>query len=126
MKRIVKSAAIIVVVLSLLLVSTIAVAAASFPYNSLRRLNTTTSYQTICSESTSSRTGINRNVFIQNNNTSVARSDVRMLGKNGNVVWEGRGALAIAEGRVFWCGSGVYTVQIRTQSGRGTAYAQPR
>ena len=123
MKRTFKSIAILAIVLTMLLISTISAVAASFPYNELKRLNTTTSYQTIASESTTSKTGLNRNIRIQNNNTSVARSDVRMLDKNGKVVWEGIGWLAVAENRVFWCGDNVYTVQIRTQSGKGTAYA---
>lgn len=131
MKKVLRLAVAIVVLLSLLLGNAITVTASPFPYNSSRRLNTITSWRTIASVSTRNNTGINRNVLIQNNNVGtvglgIARSDVRMLDRNGRVVWEGRGALAGADNRVFWCGPNVYTVQIRTQSGRGTAFAQPR
>lgn len=97
----------------------------SFPYSSVAKaLVTTTSWKTIAS----STTGFNCNVYIKCSNTAlsgwtVVPSDIRMLGKNGNVVWEEKGAIAGLGDRVFYCGSDVYTIQIRTQSGSGTAYA---
>lgn len=127
MNRILKSTVVIAALLVALLVTTISVSAAtSYPYNESRRLTTTTSWQTIAS----STTGFNCNVYIYNLNTGtsglgIARSDVRMLGSNGTVVWEESGALPGAGDRTFWCGGDVYTIQIRTQTGKGTAYARP-
>ena len=53
----------------------------------------------------------------------VVPSNIRMLGKNGNVLWEESGAIAGQGSRIFICGSDVYTIQIKPQSGTGAAYA---
>ena len=87
-------------------------------------LVTNTSWQTIAT----STTGFNCNVYIRCYNTAIvglraARSSIRMLGKSGNVVWEEAGAIAGEGYRIFACGSDVYTIQIKTEAGKGTAYA---
>ena len=105
--------------------SSISTQSNSFPYSSLANsLNTTTSWKTIAT----SNTGFSCNVFIKCMNTTtsgwgVVPSDVRMLGKNGNVVWTENGAVPCQGDRTFWCGYDVYTIQIRTQAGYGVAIA---
>jgi|GEM_PF-1432062 len=51
------------------------------------------------------------------------RNDVRMIDKNGKVVWEEYGAIAWNGSRNFWCGSNVAKVQVRTQYGIAAVYA---
>ena len=103
--------------------STASAYSASYPYPSVgQALITNTSWQTIAS----STTGFNCNVYIKCNNTAtsglgVVPSDVRMLGKSGNVVWSENGAVPGLGSRVLWCGSDVYKIQIKTQAGLGTA-----
>ena len=87
-------------------------------------LSTDTSWKTIAY----SNTGFSCNVYVACYNTatvgiSVVPSDVRMLGKNGQVVWSASGYIPGLGHRILWCGSDVYTLQIRTQAGKGTAYA---
>lgn len=98
----------------------------NYPYPSAgNALSITTSWKTIAS----STTGFNCNVWIASYNTGtigliVAPSDIRMLGRSGNVVWQESGAVAgNGAQRQFWCGSDVYTIQIKTQTGTGMAYA---
>lgn len=72
-----------------------------------------------------STTGFNCNVKISSLGTSLTTVDVRMLGKNGNVVWceyESFGSLA---SRVYWCGSDVYKIQVSYHSGNGTISCYP-
>jgi hypothetical protein len=58
--------------------------------------------------------GINRNVTLSFNNSHFAHhNDVRMLGQNGNVIWEEYGAVGYNGTREFWCGSDVYAIQTR-------------
>lgn len=87
-------------------------------------LTTNTSWQTIAY----STKGFNCNVYVKCNNTAtvglkVVPCDVQMLDKNGNVLWSENGAIAGLGSRTFWCGSDVYKIQIRTQAGKGTAFA---
>ena len=51
-------------------------------------------------------------VYCINNNT-LQHNDVRMLDSLGNVVWEEYGAIDYSGSRSFWCGSNVYSIQIR-------------
>lgn len=68
------------------------------------------SYTTVAT----STTGFNRNIRISCNNINVFHhNDVRMLDRNGNVIWEEYGAVAYNGSRRFWCGSNVYQVQVR-------------
>ena len=98
----------------------------NYPYPSAgRTLSINTSWKTIAS----STTGFNCDVWIASYNLGtiglvVSPSDIRMLGKSGNVVWQESGAVAgNGAQRQFWCGSDVYTIQIKTQTGTGSAYA---
>lgn len=95
----------------------------SYPYIG-RGLYTTTSWQTVAS----STTGFGCNVFIKCSNTAmsgwtVVPCNIRMLGKNGNVIWEEDGAIPGLGSRIFICGKDVYTIQICTQKGNGSAWA---
>ena len=97
----------------------------SYPYPAPgSTLSTSTSWKKIAS----STTGFNCNVYIKCMNTvindwGVIPCDIRMLGKNGNVLWSESGAIHGFGDRIFVCGSDVYEIQIRTQAGVGTAYA---
>ena len=83
----------------------------------------TTSWKTVAT----STTGFDCNVYIKCMNTGmigwqVSPTDIRMLDRNGNVVWSENGAVAGQGNRTFWCGSNVYKIQARTQTGSGTIY----
>lgn len=98
----------------------------SFPYPSISHMmDIDTSWQTIASSST----GFGCNVEIASYNSSivgfgVAKTDIRMLGKDEQVLWEGDGEiLGDGERRIFICGNDVYYIQLRTQRGKGAAYA---
>lgn len=87
-------------------------------------INISTSWKTIAT----STTGFGCNVYIKCMNTTldgltVVPSDIRMLGKNGNVLWSENGAIPGQGSRIFVCGKDVYTIQIRTQAGVGVAYS---
>lgn len=64
-----------------------------------------------------STTGFNCNVYIFATNTAVSGTDIRMLGKNGNVLWSENNAISFNSNRIFRCGSDVYTIQARARSG---------
>lgn len=83
--------------------------------------NVSTSWKTIAT----STTGFNCDVFIECRNLDLAALDIRMLGKNGNVVWSESGAVGGQGNRIFWCGSDVYTIQVKYQSSSGSVYIQP-
>ena len=84
-----------------------------------------TSWKTVAT----STSGFNCNVYIKCMNTAflpnswtVSPTDIRMLNKSGNVIWQESGAVAGLGERVFWCGSNVYTIQARCQVGSGSSY----
>ena len=87
-------------------------------------MSVSTSWKTVATATT----GFNCYVYIKcmntliNDNFEVVPCDVRMLDKSGNVVWYESGAVPGQGSRIFWCGSDVYTIQIRTQGGLGTVY----
>lgn len=87
-------------------------------------ITTSSSWKTIVA----AKYGLDRNVGIYNYSATLdgwglSRADIRMLGKDGNVVWEEAKACPGKGSRVFWCGSDVYTIQIRVRNGYGTAHA---
>lgn len=90
-----------------------------------RALNIDTTWKTIAY----STTGFGCNVAIASHNTafvglSVAKTDIRMLAKDGRVIWQESGAIrGDGVNRIFVCGTDVYTIQVRTQAGTGTAVA---
>ena len=84
-----------------------------------------TSWRTIAT----SNSGFNCNIYIEClNNTflpnswTVSPTDIRMLGKRGNVIWSESGAVAGLGNRTFWCGKDIYKIQARCQVGDGTIY----
>ena len=99
----------------------------SYPYPSISKaLSINTSWK----ELASSTDGFNCYVYIVSYNTSassltqVVASDIQMLDANGNVIWYESGAVSgSGSSRIFFCGSDVYSIQIRTQIGKGTAFA---
>lgn len=106
------------------LVPCISVKAAGIHYYSI---NTSTSWKTIATASS----GFDCKVDISCTNFNNVPCDIRMLNSKGTVLWEESGAIRITSivgsggygSRIFECGSDVYTIQIRTQSGTGTAIA---
>ena len=112
------------VMLVTFLVPSINVHAAGIRYNSI---NTSTSWKTIATASS----GFDCNVDIGCTNFSNVPCYIRMLNSKGSVILEESGAIKITSmlgsggygSRTFWCGSDVYTIQIRIQSGTGTAIA---
>ena len=83
-----------------------------------------TGWKTVASDTN----GINNNIRITSSvYTGVSRIDVRMLGKNGNVIWEEQNSCPALSARVYSCGADVYTVQVKasSSSARGTVYALP-
>lgn len=81
-----------------------------------------------------STTGFNCNVIISCSNLSflsngkLAKGLVRMIGRNGNVLWTSPAEEGVpGQGsRVYWCGSDVYRIEIKTQTGGGCAWANPQ
>lgn len=60
---------------------------------------------------------INANVWVEPFNiNSHHQIDVRMVDKNGDVIWEEIGAMKAGSPRKFWCGPDVYLIQGRTSS----------
>ena len=101
----------------------------SFPYTSYANaLPINTSWKTIAT----STTGFNGHVRIYCRNISilsdgsVAKGIVRLLDKNGNVLWTSSDASSVpGQGSYsYWCGSDVYKIQIKTQAGGGSAWTQ--
>lgn len=85
-----------------------------------------TSWKTIAT----STSGFNRNVTISclvtgTDGLGAIRADVRMLSKNGSVVWSESKSCPGLGSRRYWCGSNVYKIQVRVATGGGTAYAYP-
>ncbi len=73
-----------------------------------------------------STSGFNCNVQVNTLNATLPPTNhIRMLGKDGNVVWQENSAISYSNSRVFWCGSDVYEIQIRCSSGVGTASCWP-
>lgn len=77
----------------------------------------------------SSSTGLGCNVYISCKNTiisggKVVPTDIQMLGKSGNVIWEESGAIPGQGSRIFICGNDVYKIRLKTQAGLGTAYVR--
>lgn len=96
-----------------------------FDYTSMGHARAyTTSWKTLAT----STKGFNCNVYIQCmnyglNGQGFAPSNIRMLDKNGKVLWSETGAVQGQGYRVFACGSDVYTIQICTSLGGGSAWA---
>ena len=88
-------------------------------------LNLTTSWKTIAK----STSGFGCNVEIVCNTTGTdgfhpLYADIRMLDKNGKVVWsESKSCPGDGTGRIYRCGSDVYTIQVKVQHSGGTAWA---
>lgn len=81
-----------------------------------------TSWTTIAT----STTGFNCNIEILSRNAAISTTHIRMLDKNGNVLWSENDAIACNDSRIFWCGSDVYTIQARTATGLTSIYCYPK
>lgn len=103
-------------------VSTASVYANSYPYpsNTQSLSVSSTTWKTIAS----STTGFNCDVVINGLVIGNYCLDVRMLDKNGNVVWSEENSVNTLNGaRTFWCGKNVYTIQVKGHNGNGIAWA---
>ena len=70
--------------------------------------------------------GINANVKISVITSSLISrgADVRMLGRNGEVVWIERQAIGVNGERTFWCGSDVVHLQAKAAVSDSSLYPQ--
>ena len=70
--------------------------------------------------------GINANVKISVITSSLISrgADVRMLGRNGEVVWIERRAIGVNGERTFWCGSDVVHLQAKAAVSDSSLYPQ--
>ena len=100
------------------LVGTLTVAFAGEEFN---MVTVSSSWTTIATDSE----GFGCNVKITGRLTSAGkRIDVRMLGKNNNVLWSENDSCPGLSSRVYICGTDVYKIQVRVDSGvSGTAIA---
>lgn len=75
----------------------------------------------------SSTTGFNCNVKISSLGTTLGTVDVRLLGKNGNVLWSQYESFGTLGYGIYWCGADVYQIQVKYHSsnGRGTISTFP-
>ncbi len=113
MKRSLKS--VLALICVLLLAASIPLAAFAQSY----RINIGTSYSSLKVAASSS----GHSFYIKVYNTGYGRNDIRMLDKNGRVIWQESGAIAFNGNRTFWCGSNVATIQIKTQTSSAAVYA---
>lgn len=96
-----------------------------YPYRNNGLVTNATEWRTVAY----STNGFDCTVYVEIHNTlvingfQVAPAGVRLLGKNGNVVWEESSAIAGQGHRNLWCGSDVYKIQIKNVAGSGSAYA---
>lgn len=92
-----------------------------FAARSFKQVLVSTSWTTIAYDTD----GFDCNVKITGMLTSVGqRIDVRMLGKNNNVVWSEDNSCPGLASRVYRCGPDVYKIEVRVSPGiQGTAIA---
>ena len=82
--------------------------------------NINTSWKTVIS----APNGFNHNIYVKCNNTgligwTVSPTDIRMLDKNGNILWQESGAIPGQGSRIFLCWNDCYSIQLKTQKGVG-------
>lgn len=108
-----------VVIFSIMAASTVAFAAERGEH--FGRIEISSSWQEIAYDTQ----GFNCNVEITGYLTSLGtRIDVRMLGKNGNVLWSENDSCPGLSSRVYHCGADVYSIEVRADSGvTGTVLA---
>lgn len=92
-------------------------------------LDVTTSWKVLAT----STTGFDCYVTICTRNTAIlssggiAKTVVRMLGKNGNVLWTSTDEYSVpGQGSYeYHCGSDVYKIEVKTQAGGGSCWIDP-
>lgn len=106
-----------------------AFAATHYPYNSGNMCDiSSSSWYNIATADTSGN-GIDHWVRIFNETRTVASLNreancyVRFLGKNGDVLYNT--TMPGNSSDLFWCGSDVYKIQVKTEAGKGNAYVIP-
>lgn len=95
----------------------------SFPYtSSAKALQLSTSWKTIAT----STTGFGGHVRIhcQNSGFPPSKGYVRLLDKNGNVLWTSSEEKAVPsqDSYSYWCGNDVYEIQVRVKQFVGIAW----
>ena len=71
-----------------------------------------------------STTGFNCYMYVYSLNAYPgATTHIRMLGKNGNVLWTAYDAMPFRSENNFWCGPDVYTIQAMTSAGGSSIYS---
>lgn len=81
---------------------------------------TSTAWKTIAT----STSGFNCNVHVYAM-TNAAYVSIRMLDRNGNVVWSETNSVPGNQSRNFWCGSNVYKIQAKAITGNATVACWP-
>lgn len=75
-----------------------------------------TSWKTVAK----STDGLDCHIKISSTGASITYVSVRMLDKNGSEVWYEKEAFGSLGSREFWCGSDIYTVQVKYVVGGGS------
>lgn len=92
-----------------------------YPYTGMAgglSINTTYKRVAYCDTSGS---GFNCNVLVGFLNNTYTNNSVQLRGKTGNVLWTGTHGFSTSS--TYWCGSDVYSIWIKTNSGTGTGWA---
>ena len=116
-----------IVMIAIMVIAVLAMTVTAYAADNYKgTITTSTSWKTLAT----STSGFNRNVTVFNSSATLdglgpIRADIRMLGRNGNVVWQENKACPGYGERTFWCGSDVYEIQIKLANGYGTARAYP-
>lgn len=69
--------------------------------------------------------GINGYIRVTSTSQNQSRADIQMLDSNGNELWVGDDEVPAIGSASFWCGSDVYTVRVKYNSGWGTVWVGP-
>lgn len=122
-RRTFKTVTVIVIILMMMTsMATITFAADSYKTN----VYVTTVWKDIAT----STTGFNKTIRINYLGTvpvglGILKADIRMLSSSGSVLWS-QNQVCASGGQDFWCGSDVYTVQIKVLTGTASASSYPK
>jgi len=111
----------VTILLAVLIVGIIGTSTVAFAGENFKRVTVSTQWTTIASTTG----GFGCNIKIKGDLMTLgARIDVRMLGKDGQLLWEESNSCPGLGSRVYDCGADVYTIQVKVKSGvSGTAIA---
>lgn len=111
MKRIKKTACIILSLIMIFTFTPITQAHAATEYVTMVKAAWTRVYP---APSNTTTKPINGWVRIEAQNSGATHLDIRMMGKNGNEIWSECCAVDYNEIRSFWCGEDVYSIEAKS------------